>query len=132
MLVLLDNENYFTGTFVKIGGLKDGINVFNLPDDLENNKARAYKYMGDFNIINEDTEISVNDEMNNTIEGNINKKTYTKWEFDENKYKEILKSLPPKELTLKEQVTELKNAQATTDEMLINLTYDMIMLQNNL
>lgn len=123
MIVKLDENNYFTGSYVMIGNIEGGTKVLNLPNDMSTDKVKAWKYVGDV------TETLPNER------GIEEERTYTKWVFDEERYNTLLKEKEEYKKTnptLEEQVTELKNAQATTDEMLINLTYDMIMLQNNL
>lgn len=44
MIVLLDKNNYFTGSYAKIGGIVGGVEVEALPDTDDILKQQAYKY----------------------------------------------------------------------------------------
>lgn len=44
MIVLLDENHYFTGSYAEIGGIQGGIEVEALPDTKDLLKQRAYKY----------------------------------------------------------------------------------------
>lgn len=60
MQVKLDENNYYTGSYAEIGSIDDGVDVENLPDELDALKQQAYKL----------------------IDG--------VWEYDANKYAELL------------------------------------------
>lgn len=44
MIVLLDENKYFTGSYAKISGIIGGVEVEALPDSEDQFKQRAYKY----------------------------------------------------------------------------------------
>ncbi len=60
MLVKLDEKNYFTGSYAKVGKIEGGIEVNELPNEQDSLKQLAYK------------------RVNNA------------WVFDESKYQELL------------------------------------------
>ena len=41
--VLLNNENYFTGSFAKVGSVENGVRVSELPPDVYGQKALCWK-----------------------------------------------------------------------------------------
>ena len=67
MKVQLDNNGYFTGNYAIIGDIENSFEIESLPEDLTENKAKAWKY------------------ENNT------------WIFDEEKYKTILEEVKTRE-----------------------------------
>lgn len=44
MIVLLDKNNYFTGSYAETGGIVGGIEMETLPDTDDMLKQQAYKY----------------------------------------------------------------------------------------
>ena len=82
MKVLLDNNNYFTGNYAKIGDIDGGVKVSELPPMEDSKKMLAYK------LENEN------------------------WVFDENKYQEILntETEEEKQAKIKELQSELNES----------------------
>lgn len=82
MKVLLDNNNYFTGNYAKIGDIDGGVKVSELPPMEYSKKMLAYK------LENEN------------------------WVFDENKYQEILntETEEKKQAKIKELQSELNES----------------------
>ena len=123
--VLLDSNNFWTGSYAKIGSIPNGISVDTLPSDLSNYKTTCYKW-GEYEIevqvpievqtpvIDETTGKQKIDEQGNlvfetVIEMQTQKETRIGWIFDEEKHMKILEEInsyiPPK--TDKEKIEEL-------------------------
>ena len=123
--VLLDSNNFWTGSYAKIGSIPNGILVDTLPSDLSNHKTTCYKW-GEYEaevqvpievqtpVIDETTGEQKIDEQGNlvfetVIEMQTQKETRIGWIFDEEKHMKILEEInsyiPPK--TDKEKIEEL-------------------------
>ena len=123
--VLLDSNNFWTGSYAKIGSIPNGILVDTLPSDLSNHKTTCYKW-GEYEaevqvpvevqtpVIDETTGEQKIDEQGNlvfetAIEIQTQKETRVGWIFDEEKHMKILEEInsyiPPK--TDKEKIEEL-------------------------
>ena len=123
--VLLDSNNFWTGSYAKIGSIPNGISVDTLPSDLSNYKTTCYKW-GEYEaevqvpievqtpVIDETTGEQKIDEQGNlvfetVIEMQTQKETRIGWIFDEEKHMKILEEIasyiPPK--TDKEKIEEL-------------------------
>ena len=98
--VLLDSNNFWTGSYAKIGSIPNGISVDTLPSDLSNYKTTCYKY------------------DNN------------EWIFDEEKHMKILEEInsyiPLK--TDKEKIEELTQENLSLVEMFIDVQYQLDLL----
>ena len=123
--VQLDSNNFWTGSYAKIGSVPNGISVDTLPSDLSNYKTTCYKW-GEYEaevqvpievqtpVIDETTGEQKIDEQGNlvfetVIEMQTQKETRIGWIFDEEKHMKILEEIasyiPPK--TDKEKIEEL-------------------------
>ena len=132
--VLLDSNNFWTGSYAKIGSIPNGISVNTLPTDLSNYKTTCYKW-GEYEtevqvpievqtpVIDETTGEQKIDEQGNlvfetVIEMQTQKETRIGWIFDEEKHMKILEEInsyiPPK--TDKERIESLEQE----NEALIN------------
>ena len=132
--VLLDSNNFWTGSYAKIGSIPNGILVSTLPSDLSNYKTTCYKW-GEYEtevqvpievqtpVIDETTGEQKIDEQGNlvfetVIEMQTQKETRIGWIFDEEKHMKILEEInsyiPPK--TDKERIESLEQE----NEALIN------------
>lgn len=100
IIVQLDENKYFTGSYAKVGSIQNGVEVYDLPEDLSNHKTTCWKY---------DKQI-----------GN--------WVFDEDKYEKVLKEIesyvPPK--TQKEINLELMNKNDELEKVLDELMTEVI------
>ena len=124
--VLLDSNNFWTGSYAKIGSIPNGISVNTLPTDLSNYKTTCYKW-GEYEtevqvlvevqtpVIDETTGEQKIDEQGNlvfetVIEIQTQKETRVGWIFDEEKHMKILEEIasyiPPK--TDKEKIESLE------------------------
>ena len=107
MIVLLDANHFFTGTYAKIGDIESGIEVNELPPDLSENKATSWNYSPHFEEV----------ENPKYIEGSEEPKTlkkYVEWVFDEERYKNILAEIKAEEerqasIMTNEELTESVN-----------------------
>lgn len=82
MQILLDKNNYFTGSYAIVGDIEGGIEVKELPPEKDSNKMLAYKLVKN------------------------------KWVLDENKYQEILnqEAEEEKQAKIKELQSELNES----------------------
>lgn len=124
--VQLDENNFWTGSYAKIGSIPNGILVNALPTDLSNYKSTCYKW-GEYEaevqvpievqipVIDETTGEQKIDEQGNlvfetVIEIQTQKETRVGWVFDEEKHMKILEEIdsyiPPK--TDKEKIESLE------------------------
>ena len=88
MIVLLDTNNYFTGTYASIGGIVGGIQVNSLPSDLSDNKSKAWKYEPHEEEISNPDYIEPIGSETTDIPKTI--KVPVEWVFDEERYTKIL------------------------------------------
>ena len=123
--VLLDSNNFWTGSYAKIGSIPNGTSVGALPSDLSNYKTTCYKW-GEYEVevqvpievqtpvIDETTGEQKIDEQGNlvfetAVEMQTQKETRVGWIFDEEKHMKILEEIasyiPPK--TDKEKIEDL-------------------------
>ena len=129
MLVLLDNDNYFTGMYAKVGILSNGISVDSLPNDLTNHKTTCWKLIiTEVQITTSEPEYELDENFEIKIdpltgepiikldeEGNvvyvIQTQIQKSWEFDNEKYQRILDevNLLQAEKTNKEKLKDLQN-----------------------
>lgn len=107
--VKLDQENYFTGEYVKIGSFEGGVEVYNLPQDLSEYKSKAYKFNGNFT---------------KDLDGFVT--NYTQWIFDEEKYQYILASLPSEPVP-QEEIDARQDQNNLEQDLLIVELYEIIM-----
>lgn len=128
MIVLLDDKNYFTESYAKIGSIKNGTFVESLPNDLTNHKTTCWRL--EYYTIEETSELPEyeTDENGNIIideeTGNYKVKTdengdiiyktieviKNRWVFDEDKYTKLLEEINnrPIEKTDKEKIEDLQ------------------------
>ena len=114
MIVLLDTNNYFTGTYASVGGIVGGIQVNSLPSDLSDNKSNAWKYEP------HEKEIP-NPDYTEPIEGETTDipktiKVSVEWVFDEERYTKILADI---------KAEEERQASILNNEELTNYTNDL-------
>lgn len=114
MIVLLDANNYFTGTYASVGGIVGGIQVNSLPNDLSDNKTKAWKYEP------HEEEIP-NPKYAEPIEGETTDipktiKVTVEWVFDEERYTKILADI---------QAEEERQAKILNNEELTNYADDL-------
>ena len=84
MKIQLDENNYFTGNYAMVGDIENSIEIECLPEDLTENKSKAWKYENDT------------------------------WTFDKEKYKTILEEVKIREekeesIMTNEELTDLVN-----------------------
>lgn len=136
MRILLDENNYFTGNYAVIGDIPNSIEVNELPNDLSNNKTKAWQWCH----ITESTNSSdgamiyktdsggnlLKDEEGNLIpktdkDGNIlySCKPYDSWVFDDTRYKELLLEIQERE------ANRIKTNEELTQE--VNDLSDMLL-----
>ena len=112
MIVLLDANNYFTGTYASVGGIVGGIQVNSLPSDLSDNKSNAWRY-------EPHEEEKPNPDYIEPTEGETTDipktiKVPVEWVFDEERYKNILAEIKAEEerqasIMTNEELTESVN-----------------------
>lgn len=112
MIVLLDANNYFTGTYASVGGIVGGIQVNSLPSDLSDNKSNAWKYEPHEEDISNPDYIEPIEGETTDIPKTI--KISVEWAFDEERYKNILAEIKAEEerqasIMTNEELTESIN-----------------------
>ena len=141
--VQLDSNNFWTGSYAKIGSIPNGILVNTLPSDLSNYKTTCYKW-GEYEtgvqvpvevqtpVIDETTGKQKIDEQGNlifetAIEIQTQKEARVGWIFDEEKHMKILEEInsyiPPK--TDKEKIEALTHRVSELQESNAQLEYDL-------
>lgn len=137
MRVLLDENNYFTGNYAITGDIPNSIELESLPEDLSNNKTKAWQWCHITESINssDGAIIYQTDSSGNLLkdsDGNPIPKTdsegntlysctpYDKWVFDETKHQEILQEIEDAEST------KIKTNKELTQE--INDLSDIVLM----
>ncbi|WP_312369046.1 hypothetical protein [Lachnoclostridium sp.] len=117
--IKLDVNDYFTGTYAKVGRVDGGIDLPTLPPTEDNIKALAYKYCTyerqitkQNPVVNEDGDV-VLEEYEETV-------AITDWVYDEAKYQQMLDEInsiiPP--VPIEQEVVELRERCAMLDQTL--------------
>lgn len=136
MRVLLDENNYFTGNYTIIGNIPNSVEIKELPNDLNNNKTKAWKWCHITESTNSsegaviyqtnDKGILLKDDEGNPIpKVDTNGNTlysctpYDSWVFDNTRYKELLLEIQNQE------ATKVKTNKELTQE--INDLSDMLL-----
>lgn len=108
MIVLLDANNYFTGTYASVGGIVGGIQINSLPSDLSDNKSNAWKYEPHEEEIPNPEYVEPTEGKTTDIPKTI--KIPVEWVFDEERYTKILADIHAEE---ERQASILNNEELT-------------------